>query len=282
MASWPSPTTLGPPELEPALVEPAAPHPVRLRPSVDLRRLLTLLMGMLLVIGLLGVAAHQVRGILEALASDPAAVVVLQAPEEPRTTPPMTIVVAIDRSSSMEASDPHDLRLRQPAEAVRWLADHGDPDDRVAVLHFAGGTATAAPSRVRLHGEEIIQQLTATPGLDTGYNPFLPMLQQAAQLLDQPEGQSVLVLLTDGVPDLVEDPRRIQQGLDLLPAGTAVHVLAADADGGWTRASEHWVPNEAIASVTPIREPGARALAQPLVEILQQHTGQTIPQQGRP
>jgi hypothetical protein len=253
------------PRLSPPAAPPAGIVPVRAR-----RRWLAL------ALALLGLAAVAFLA-LAPWGGGEDGVLRLAPPEGLRTTGAMTVVVAIDHSGSLVSSDPTNLRRRQTGEVARWLAAHGHLDDRVGVIHFAGGLTELEPTRARFGLDEVERELAAHPPLDPSQNTFRPALEAATAMFDRAPGTTpVLLLVTDGQPDGVEPPTGIARGLRTLPEGTAVHILGLDGGRLWTRNAHHWLDVIPLASVTVVRDRGGRSLADALAATLGAQTGQTI------
>lgn len=130
----------------------------------------------------------------------------------------VTVVLLLDNSGSMKGSDPQDLRFT----GARLFSTLLDNSDALGLVVFSTQAEALTEHLMTLHAQSDRQNLLAS--LDSipspqGYTDIKAALEQARRLLPQfvqPEEKVVLVLLTDGQPEIpVPYPQYEQEALDL-------------------------------------------------------------------
>ncbi|MBI3175256.1 MAG: VWA domain-containing protein [Chloroflexi bacterium] len=130
----------------------------------------------------------------------------------------VTVVLLLDNSGSMNVSDPQDLRFT----GARLFSTLLDKSDALGLVVFSTQAEALTEHLMILNAQSDRQNLLAS--LDSipspqGYTDIKAALEQARRLLPQfvePEEKVVLVLLTDGQPEIpVPYPQYEQEALDL-------------------------------------------------------------------
>ena len=130
----------------------------------------------------------------------------------------VTVVLVMDNSGSMEVSDPQGLRFT----GVRLFSALLDDGDALGLVVFSTQAQALTEHLVTLQTQSDRQNLlTSLEGIPSpqGYTDIKAALEQASQLLPespQPEEKVVLVLLTDGQPEIPNPhPQYEQETLDM-------------------------------------------------------------------
>ncbi|MBN1371164.1 MAG: VWA domain-containing protein [Anaerolineaceae bacterium] len=147
-------------------------------------------------------------------------------PEAPDRRIAKDVLLVLDRSGSMEGE-----KFRQAQEALRFILNHLDPEDRFHLLTFSSGvesyasglrSAKEAPEALRW-----VDQLSASGSTDINR----ALLESAA--VADPERPTYLIFLTDGLPTVGEvDSQRIlanfaasaRENLRVFPFGVGYDV----------------------------------------------------------
>lgn len=201
----------------------------------------------------------------------------LSAPIGIRTNAePACTLILIDQSSSMSESDPAGLRAVAVEELGRWFSTYGMAQDRVGVGWFADASDIQAPGRPDRVAEFARRGPTQPIG---GGTAIAPALRSAGTALAScpPGTRPVLVLISDGVT--TEGSGSVTSALESLPAATAVHLMAMDADGGFTRsdANSYWTdPARRLATVNTVARVDAASITAPLALVVSNETGQRV------
>jgi len=204
----------------------------------------------------------------------------LTTPVGERITRPQCALVLIDQSSSMDDSDPSGLREVAVEELGRWYGRHGIPGDQVGVGWFADDSDIATPRSPDRIGERI--DAGPNPAIGTG-TMIARALRSAGQSLSAcPSGsQPALILVSDGIT--AETWAEVTSALDSLPATTTVHLLAMNADGGFSSsdAEQFWTnAGPRVVAVDQITRLDAVSITEPLARFVVASTGQAVEQVG--
>jgi len=122
--------------------------------------------------------------------------------QEAPPTDELTIVLVIDSSGSMAQNDATDLRLN----AAKVFVDLLGPQDRISVIDFDSTVRVVVPvgrlssTRDRKAVKDTIDAIDANGGTDVG--GALEAAYQELSRVQAPEGRGLVVLLTDGEPDV--------------------------------------------------------------------------------
>ena len=113
----------------------------------------------------------------------------------PGARPAANLVFLLDVSGSMDAPN----RLPLALEAMRLLVDRLRPDDRVAIVTYAGQAGLALPSTPAARRREILEALDALrPGGATQGSLGIQLAYDIARANFMPEGVNRVILCTDG------------------------------------------------------------------------------------
>jgi len=120
----------------------------------------------------------------------------------------ITVLLIVDNSGSMKTSDPTDLRFT----GVRLFASLLDSNDSLSLIIFSTESAVLAEDSAKL-----LENLQAPAA--NGYTNIKAALEDASKLLkdaEQRDGKVVIVLLTDGKPEIPNPyPQYERETLDL-------------------------------------------------------------------
>lgn len=205
----------------------------------------------------------------------------------PKVPPVKSVILAIDVSASMQATDVAPTRLARATEVAGELLDALE-DHRVGLLLFAGtGYPIAPPTRDHQALRFLLEGVTPTiasawdPGslLSAGIEEGIALLQRQTLLTVEPdgpavdadpvarerEGERLIVLLTDGESD--EDVSRAVEAA--VEAGIGIHTIGVGTEQGAgmiipTSAYQFGGPvldATGAPSTSRLREPPLRALA---------------------
>lgn len=208
----------------------------------------------------------------------------------PEVPPVKSVILAIDVSASMQATDVAPTRLARATEVAGELLDALE-DHRVGLLLFAGtGYPIAPPTRDHQALRFLLEGVTPTiasawdPGslLSAGIEEGIALLQRQTLLTVEPdgpavdadpvarerEGERLIVLLTDGeAGESDEDVSRAVEAA--VEAGIGIHTIGVGTEQGAgmiipTSAYQFGGPvldATGAPSTSRLREPPLRALA---------------------
>ena len=208
----------------------------------------------------------------------------------PDLPPVKTVILAIDVSASMQASDIAPTRLALAVEVVGELLDALE-DHRVGLLLFAGtGYPIAPPTRDHQALRALLEGVTPTiataydPGslLSVGIEEGVSLLERQAALAvgtdgsaagadsvaQQPEGERLIVLVTDG--ETGENDEDLSRAVEMATeAGIGIHTIGVGTEQGAGMimpAGQYQVGGEVLdatgaPSTSRLREPPLREVA---------------------
>ena len=208
----------------------------------------------------------------------------------PELPPVKSVILAIDVSASMQATDVAPTRLARAAEVAGELLDALE-DHRVGLLLFAGtGYPIAPPTRDHQALRFLLEGVTPTiasawdPGslLSAGIEEGIALLQRQTLLTVEPdgpavdadpvaqerEGERLIVLLTDG--EAGENDEDVSRAVEAaVEAGIGIHTIGVGTEQGAgmiipTSAYQFGGPvldATGAPSTSRLREPPLRALA---------------------
>jgi Ca-activated chloride channel family protein len=158
------------------------------------------------------------------------------------------VVLCVDTSGSMRATDVDPTRAAAAAAAVRAFVD-GVPDGtRLAIVAFAGGAGVVQPLT---DDKESVRDAIGRIPPPNGGTAIGDALAIAARLLP-PSGKRAIVLITDGVNNLGLDPAQVAP--EIGAAGVEIDTI-----GIGTNDSGQLVPGTTQAAT--IDEEGLRQIA---------------------
>jgi Ca-activated chloride channel family protein len=132
-----------------------------------------------------------------------------------------TVIVAIDTSGSMAATDVTPTRLQAAQDAARRFIDGLPPGLQAGVVTFSSQAATVAfPQTDRTSAQSAVASLRAGGGTATG-DAIYAGLDAAAAVPKTPDGKTVpavIVLLSDGSPTI---GRNGEQAMQTVAAASA-------------------------------------------------------------
>lgn len=208
----------------------------------------------------------------------------------PELPPVKSVILAIDVSASMQATDVAPTRLARAAEVAGELLDALE-DHRVGLLLFAGtGYPIAPPTRDHQALRFLLEGVTPTiasawdPGslLSAGIEEGVALLERQTLLTVEPdgpavdadpvaqerEGERLIVLLTDG--EAGENDEDVSRAVEAaVEAGIGIHTIGVGTEQGAgmiipTNAYQFGGPvldATGAPSTSRLREPPLRALA---------------------
>ena len=208
----------------------------------------------------------------------------------PEVPPVKSVILAIDVSASMQATDVAPTRLARATEVAGELLDALE-DHRVGLLLFAGtGYPIAPPTRDHQALRFLLEGVTPTiasawdPGslLSAGIEEGIALLQRQTLLTVEPdgpavdadpvarerEGERLIVLLTDG--EAGENDEDVSRAVEAaVEAGIGIHTIGVGTEQGAgmiipTSAYQFGGPvldATGAPSTSRLREPPLRALA---------------------
>jgi hypothetical protein len=129
----------------------------------------------------------------------------------------LTAILIMDNSGSMKTNDPDDLRFT----GLRLFSSLMDPGDSLSLIIFSTESEVMTDGFVNINvpgeGATLLAGLDLPPA--NGYTNVKSALEQAGELLgqlNQSAGKVVIVLLTDGKPEIKDGyPQYEQEALDL-------------------------------------------------------------------
>ncbi len=129
----------------------------------------------------------------------------------------ITVLLIVDNSGSMKTSDPLDLRFT----GVRLFASLLEQNDALGLIIFSTASSVITDGVVTLDardgGAKLLKNLQAPAA--NGYTNIKAALEDASELLkdaEQHEGKVIIVLLTDGKPEISNPyPQYERETLDL-------------------------------------------------------------------
>jgi Ca-activated chloride channel homolog len=162
--------------------------------------------------------------------------------EQPAYTPAAEVLVALDLSRSMLASDVAPSRLERARARAAWLVEQ-IPEQRVGLIAFAGAAFLLAPASldhaaVRAFLPELVPADIAEQGTD-----FAALIDVAAAAFSPAATSRCLVVLTDGETDSASWRARLgvlrRKGIRVIAVGfgTAGGANVPMGDGQWLRDS---------------------------------------------
>jgi Ca-activated chloride channel homolog len=150
-----------------------------------------------------------------------------------------TVVLAIDVSDSMLATDVKPDRFRAAKEAASSFLDAVPPGFEVGVVTFAGTASTVAPpSAEREATTEAIEGLTTSRGTVIGDGLSEALDAVEAQRAERPELPAAIVLLSDGedTGSVVPPDQATERAREMfVPVFTVAIVGNEDEEGGDTQ-----------------------------------------------
>jgi hypothetical protein len=222
----------------------------------------------------LGVAAAAV--VLGWWQSRPAPPYHLPAPVGHRTlAKPLAIELVIDQSGSNATSDPHNLRVTESAEVIRWLARYGRPTDQIGVVQFSSTPFTTLPLTPVKEAARKAGAVTAPDRRVAGGGTNIASALElgVANLASVPrQSRRMMILFTDGASDTAASiPQVLARA-----SGINVFMVALDADGTFDQSAPFW---EALhmSGFSRIQSASRGTVARPIAEAVLKETGQHLP-----
>jgi Ca-activated chloride channel family protein len=145
-----------------------------------------------------------------------------------------SVMLVIDTSGSMNATDVSPTRLEAAQKAAHTLINELPGGDRVGLVSFSSGALLAAPlSDNRENVQEAIDALQPGGATATGDGLALAVQQLKVGLTGKStsgKAPALIVLLTDGVTNRGSDP--LQAAADAKSAGIAIDTVGVGSRGG--------------------------------------------------
>jgi hypothetical protein len=190
---------------------------------------------------------------------------------------PLAIELVIDQSSSNSSSDPHDLRISEGAEVLRWLGRHNRPTDRVGVMQFSDQPVATLPLTPVRQAAQKAQAATAADArvANGGTDIGSALALGAATLRGAPAGsRRMLILFTDGASDAEASiPPAVARAR---ANGINVFMVALDADGTYDHSAQFWKGLH-LSGIKRIHSARRGTVARPIAEAVLKETGQRLP-----
>jgi von Willebrand factor type A domain len=187
----------------------------------------------------------------------------------------LAIELVIDQSSSNSTSDPHDLRVTESAEVLRWLGRYGRRADRVGVVQFSSTPVTTLPlTPVRIAAGRAGSVTAPDPTVAGGGTDIASALSLAVSNLTAAPASSrrMIVLFTDGASNTQDSVRPVLAQA----SGVDAFMIALNADGTYDRASGFW-KSLPLRGITRIDSATRGAVARPIARAILGETGQRLP-----
>jgi Mg-chelatase subunit ChlD len=200
----------------------------------------------------------------------------LPAPVGRRTlNQPLAIELVIDQSGSNSTSDPHNLRVSESAEVLRWLARYARPTDRIGVVQFSSTPVTTLPlTRVQEAARKAGAVTTPDPRVAGGGTDIASALALGISNLASatPRSRRMLILFTDGASDTETSiPPMLARA-----TGINVFMVALDADGTYDQSAHFWEDLH-LSGISRIHSANRGTVARPIAEAVLKETGQHLP-----
>jgi Ca-activated chloride channel family protein len=128
--------------------------------------------------------------------TDPDGFFLLLLAPQPNSTAqilPKDVILVLDRSGSMEGE-----KFQQAQEALRYILDHLNSEDRFNIITFSTGIETYASSM--RHADEANEARAWVDRLSAGGSTDINRALLEAAALADPERPTYLIFLTDGLP----------------------------------------------------------------------------------
>lgn len=200
----------------------------------------------------------------------------LPAPVGRRTlSQQLAIELVIDQSGSNSTSDPHNLRVAESAEVLRWLARYARPTDRIGVVQFSSTPVTTLPlTRVGEAARKAGAVTTPDPRVAGGGTDIASALALGISNLSSasPRSRRMLVLFTDGASDTERSIPALLAGA----SGINIFMIALDADGTYDQSARFWEGLH-LSGISRIHSASRGTVARPIAEAVLKETGQHLP-----
>jgi hypothetical protein len=208
--------------------------------------------------------------------SRPATPYHLAAPVGHRTlAAPLAIELVIDQSGSNSTSDPHNLRVTESAEVLRWLGRYDRQTDRVGVVQFSSEpVATLSLEPVTKAAIDASAATKPDPRVAGGGTNISSALRLGiSELASAPAGsRRMLVLFTDGAGDTEKSISSVLAGA----SGINLFMIALDADGTFDRSAPFW-EGLRLSGINRVRKASRGTVARPIAQAVLKETGQHLP-----
>jgi von Willebrand factor type A domain len=192
---------------------------------------------------------------------------------------PLAIELVIDQSGSNSSSDPHNLRITESAEVLRWLGRYTRPVDRVGVVQFSDRPVATLPLTPVRQAARKAQAATAADGrvANGGTDIGSAIARGVSKLGGAPAGsRRMLILFTDGASDAGVEASIPPAVAHARANGINVFMVALDADGTYDRSAQFW-KSQHLSGIKRIHSARRGTVARPIAEAVLKETGQHLP-----
>ena len=188
---------------------------------------------------------------------------------------PLSLLLAVDASGSMEASDPRGLRYLDARAVVRWLGDHSEnTDDRFGSIHFASNPGLELPPIPVQGNLPVIDAALQKPATDLGGGTnIVGALESIDRLIASTTGTvPVVVILSDGLPN-DGDYGAVGEAIRSLQAN--VWLIAFDFDVSYSAQAKPAWDRFAISGTIRLDSLDSGSVANAIATIVTVETGQS-------